>query len=101
MDSKDKPSLIRQTMYLFPYNIVIFIPYIYIFVNVTKEVSLFSLLHQLQQAYKDYIKDTGRMLLRDGGANLTSEQEERALQQFVDDAYFQESHIAKVVVLHS
>ena len=41
------------------------------------------------------------MLLRDGGANLTSEQEERALQQFVDDAYFQESHIAKVVVLHS
>ena len=52
---------------------------------------------QMQDAYRDYMRRVGALLLRDANMTLDASEERSRLEQFVDDAYTMEANISHVL----
>ncbi|ELT98895.1 hypothetical protein CAPTEDRAFT_223071 [Capitella teleta] len=52
----------------------------------------------MQDAYKDYMRRVGDLLLRDANLTLDASEHAHRIEQFVEDAYFMESNISRNIV---
>ena len=56
----------------------------------------YILLPQYREAYKDYMRRVGDLLLLDANLTVDASTRRQRLEQFVNDAYGQEEHLSQV-----